>query len=268
MSSSKTITLTQTEEKIVNIPLRNSVSSPVASSSSSSSSPKFKVLAKESGTPIYQAPSKSITFSKKAPKIKKEDLKSKVPGAFVLRNALTKEECQQFIDLTEQMGFEEAKISMGSMMISMPEVRNNKRVIWQSDETVLKPIWERLKSFMPQEVTMGARKYRVLNMNERLRFYRYDGGEIFRKHFDGCFPRPGTDEVSILTLIVYLNEGFDGGHTTFFVNKKPYLVDPQTGSALLFFHGDHEDSPLHEGSVVKSGRKYVFRSDVMYSLVK
>jgi len=106
-----------------------------------------------------------------------------------------------------------------------------------------------------------------VSLNERLRFYRYDGGEIFRKHFDGAFPR-GSDECSYLTFIVYLNDGFEGGHTTFFVQRKPTLIDPKQGSALLFFHGDHEDSPLHEGSVVKSGRKYVFRSDVMYQRVK
>jgi len=230
------------------------------------------VFAKESGTPIYQTQPSTITFDKKPPKVKKEDLKSRVPGAFILRNVLTKAECQQFIDTSEQMGYEEAKITFGSSMISMPDVRNNKRVMWQSDSTVLQPIWDRIKSFMPETVVVSnpwkSEKWQVANMNERLRFYRYDGGEIFKKHYDGCFPRPGTEEMSILTLIVYLNEGFDGGHTTFFVDgSRPYPVDPRTGSALLFFHGDHEDSPLHEGSVVKSGRKYVFRSDVMYRKV-
>jgi len=41
-------------------------------------------------------------------------------------------------------------------------------------------------------------------------------------------------------------------------------VDPKMGSALLFFHGPHASSPLHEGSLLKKGRKYVLRTDVMY----
>lgn len=42
-------------------------------------------------------------------------------------------------------------------------------------------------------------------------------------------------------------------------------VTPKQGTALLFWHGQHQLSPKHEGSVVTGGRKYVLRSDVMFS---
>ena len=38
------------------------------------------------------------------------------------------------------------------------------------------------------------------------------------------------------------------------------------GSALVFFHGDHPLSPLHEGSLVTKGVKRIVRSDVLYTL--
>ena len=56
----------------------------------------------------------------------------------------------------------------------------------------------------------------------------------------------------------------------------PNEVDPRSGSlvsvavpkgaCLLFFHGDHEHSLLHEGSLVTKGVKRIVRSDVLYTL--
>jgi len=40
-------------------------------------------------------------------------------------------------------------------------------------------------------------------------------------------------------------------------------VAPETGAVLVFYHS-HPLSPLHEGSTVAKGSKYVLRSDIMY----
>ena len=50
--------------------------------------------------------------------------------------------------------------------------------------------------------------------------------------------------------MIYLNEGFEGGETTFSRVK----IMPKSGMALLFFH-DLE----HEGSKLIKGQKYVLR---------
>ena len=60
----------------------------------------------------------------------------------------------------------------------------------------------------------------------------------------------------MLTLIVYLNDDFEGGETDFDLGV---CVDPRPGTALLFQH-----FLLHEGCKVTAGMKYVLRSDVMY----
>jgi prolyl 4-hydroxylase len=67
----------------------------------------------------------------------------------------------------------------------------------------------------------------------------------------------GPRERSLLTLMVYLNEGFEGGATAF--HDFGVAVRPRTGMALLFQH-----RLLHEGCEVSAGVKYVLRSDVMY----
>lgn len=47
----------------------------------------------------------------------------------------------------------------------------------------------------------------VSRLNERLRFLRYEGGDYFRPHWDGCYVTPGGREKSLFTIHLYLNGG-------------------------------------------------------------
>ncbi|UOQ55710.1 2OG-Fe(II) oxygenase [Hymenobacter cellulosivorans] len=86
------------------------------------------------------------------------------------------------------------------------------------------------------------------------RFYRYQCGHQFRGHYDGSYVRSAT-EASRLTFMVYLNDNFQGGDTTF----HDLRIQPRQGMVLLFLH-----SLSHAGREVTQGVKYVLRSDVMY----
>ena len=97
----------------------------------------------------------------------------------------------------------------------------------------------------------------VVGANERFRCYRYKRGMRFAMHSDGAFYRSEREQ-SWYTLMVYLNEEFEGGNTTFFVEPE-VSIRPRTGMALLFQH-----PIVHEGSEVTSGVKYVVRTDLMY----
>jgi len=87
--------------------------------------------------------------------------------------------------------------------------------------------------------------------------------------------RPGLEhnrrrQLSRLTFLIYLNDDFDGGHTTFFVpaaEKEGILnafpITPVRGGILVFPHGTCA-APLHEGSPVLRRAKYVVRTEVEY----
>ena len=101
-----------------------------------------------------------------------------------------------------------------------------------------------------------------MSLNERLRFLRYDPGHKFEAHHDGEYWRPDGIERSYITVQLYLNEGFEGGSTTFIHPHKHWEkkeVVPKIGSVLVFEH-----AILHEGSALIEGRKYCVRTDVMY----
>ena len=62
---------------------------------------------------------------------------------------------------------------------------------------------------MPQVTGLGPAKrgerFQISRLNERLRFLRYEGGDYFRPHWDGCFVTPDGRERSLFTIHLYLN---------------------------------------------------------------
>ncbi|XP_062595892.1 uncharacterized protein LOC134257266 [Saccostrea cucullata] len=195
--------------------------------------------------------------------ITKEDLKlpdiSKGKLAFVLHNVFTEEECNKYIIDSEKRGYELATCNVGSgRQVQATDVRNSSRNSWVSKEEAGR-ILRRIKKFLPAE--WKGRK--LVEIDDRLRFLRYDPGEYFKPHFDGsCKKDNGTK--SYLTVQMYLNQGFEGGSTTFlnsYSEKKDGRVEvvPKTGSVLIFQH-----DILHEGSELIKDRKYAIRTNVMY----
>jgi hypothetical protein len=79
---------------------------------------------------------------------------------------------------------------------------------------------------------------------------------------------------SRLTFVLYLNDCFTGGATTFFTSApdadgvlEARGVRPVAGNALVFPHGDTAGCLVHEGSAVLTGVKYIVRTDVLYRTV-
>jgi predicted 2-oxoglutarate/Fe(II)-dependent dioxygenase YbiX len=171
-------------------------------------------------------------------------------GVFIVPDLLTPEECREAIDRTEAMGYEAAPITTLAGFEVRPDVRNNTRVILD-DPARAEALWLRSRD----EIPTFFRGRQAIGLNERFRFYRYDPGERFAPHRDGAYRRE-NGEMSLLTFLLYLNEGFSGGETV----VEGLTVTPRRGMALLF---DHQ--LLHEGAAVTGGRKYVLRTDIMFA---
>ncbi|MEM8795899.1 MAG: 2OG-Fe(II) oxygenase, partial [Pseudomonadota bacterium] len=140
-----------------------------------------------------------------------------------------------------------------------PDIRNNDRLI-RDDHEAARELGETLYPYLSKTF----RNREALSLNERFRFYRYDVGQKFDWHQDGYFERK-NGERSQFTFMIYLNDDFEGGGTAFSGSCNghyfpDFRVQPKKGSALIFYH------PIrHCGEPVTAGRKYVMRTDVMYS---
>ncbi|MFK7904383.1 MAG: 2OG-Fe(II) oxygenase [Chitinophagales bacterium] len=159
------------------------------------------------------------------------------------------DKCDEFIAQSESIGYEPAMVQTDSGQKIVEGVRNNQRILF-TDEVLANEIWEGIKDYAIGNIG----KSEAIGLNEMFRFYKYEPGQEFKKHRDQSYIR-NEIESSYFTLMIYLNEDFEGGETTF----KDVIIKPKKGSALIFFH-DLE----HEGTKLTSGKKYVLRTDIMY----
>ncbi|KAL5359107.1 hypothetical protein BJX96DRAFT_164215 [Aspergillus floccosus] len=228
-------------------------------------------------------------------------------SAIIIDNVITETECKELIRLAESSTptWTRATISGGNgKQILATEERNCGRIIYDN-RTLADKLLARLLPFLqehsidrienaPLVTGLAGRKktYRLTQLNERLRFLRYQGGEYFRPHSDAHYTTPGGREKSFYTVHLYLNgEGEQdaeelrqaeirvgeqgdvnldvegmllGGATSFmprFEEQKRLLrVFPKTGSVLVF----QQKSLLHGGDPVFRGTKYTMRTDIMY----
>ena len=97
--------------------------------------------------------------------------------AFILLNVFSKEECERWIELSEKRGYEQALVNTGFGQVLMTDFRNNDRCVID-DFDMAKSLFERIKLYLPQQ----WEGYEIVELNERLRFLRYDPGNEFKTH--------------------------------------------------------------------------------------
>ena len=77
----------------------------------------------------------------------------------------------------------------------------------------------------------------ALRANNLIMTGHYESGEQFNMHTDtGLFFDRAAREKSRWTLLIYLNDDFEGGHTLFFDDawQQTHDITPEAGKALLF----------------------------------
>jgi hypothetical protein len=209
-----------------------------------------------------------------------------VPGAYQLLDVLSREECDRLIKITEALGY------LPDAAVSLPRsVRHNYNATWVVDEQTDGILWGRCKDYATDNKGyFGGKK--PLGLNARFRFYRYESGDYFAPHTDGGWPGSRVidrqlvpdayqDRFSLMTVLFFLSDAFEGGETQFWVNKndpslparsqdEAELVDVKTpaGGALCFPHGAHPLHCLHSSEKILSGVKYIIRTDMLFESLK
>ncbi|KPI44320.1 uncharacterized protein AB675_8814 [Cyphellophora attinorum] len=206
-----------------------------------------------------------------------------VPNLSLIKNVLHPAECSRIVSAGQSVGFTPDAPIMASREDTSVLAHN---FYWIIDTSFHDRLWQRVKSFIPSEVD-GKQ---VRGLNRRFRVYRYVPGAEYRCHIDGAWPPSGINPVddsyvydsspanakqsSLYTFLLYLNDDFDAGETTFFTPSisdevmNAYPVKPVAGAVALFPHGEGKGALLHEGSGVTRGVKYIIRTDVLYDVDK
>ncbi|WP_165672757.1 prolyl hydroxylase family protein [Metapseudomonas otitidis] len=175
---------------------------------------------------------------------------------FLIHGFLSPDECQSHIHASEALGYEEAAIQTRDGGQAMNKaIRNNDRILFD-DPALAQRLLERVRPWLPDCLD---NEWQLVGLNERFRFYRYTPEQYFKWHRDGAFQR-SPSEISQLTLLIYLNDNYQGGATQL---RDEADIRPEAGMALVFPH-----RVMHQGSPITAGVKYVLRTDVMYRRIE
>lgn len=177
------------------------------------------------------------------------------PGLF------TPAECESILDGVAGAEWLAATVNRAEGRAVDAHLRDNTVAVVR-DASLAADLFRRVRPHVPERMSteLGSRgrtELDVAGVFLPVRVYRYEVGQHFGLHQDQSYFGP-AGEVSLLTLLVYLNEGFEGGETEF--PEQGRTIAPSTGTALLFQH-----RVLHAGNRVLAGTKYVLRSDVLYT---
>ena len=229
-------------------------------------SPKVAATPASSGA-IACASSSSTAFDVALPRrVSQAGRASSECLALVIDGVLSAAECASLVavhgDATKLKKVTEAAGEGYSVAIQNP--RNYSLGVFH-DAGVSDGLWARLEARAGAALAAFAdsRGERPpLGLNERLRVLRYAPGERFEPHYDLVVDYP-PDRRSLVTVLVYLTDGFEGGDTAFLdaaaPSSSPAAVAPRVGRVVLFEHG-----LFHSGQEVVAGVKYVLRTDVLF----
>ena len=99
------------------------------------------------------------------------------------------------------------------------------------------------------------------SINYKLKFLKYCKGDYFTRHYDGNNISENGSK-SQISILIYLNNDYEGAYTTFFKDKEDFngfIIKPSIGMVCLM-----DQKIEHEVNALINGNKYVIRTDLMY----
>jgi hypothetical protein len=161
-------------------------------------------------------------------------------GIWLTGELLRPDECTELMALCQKNGYRQR---------TSPRRHNLECFVWRP--AIAQQIVTRLNLKIREENFVT---FCVSEMSSELQCYRYRKGDLVAPHSDAAVQVNGG-KWSALTLVIYLNDKFEGGATGF-----PVLgieLNVPVGHGILF-----QQSLAHEGVKVLAGEKHIVRTDV------
>lgn len=158
------------------------------------------------------------------------------------------EECAHLIKLS-------APLLVPSIVVDSRTGRQSPNPIRTSFGTVLGPIQQDMVVHA-LNMRMAAATRTHVDQGEPLVVLRYEPGQQYREHHDGL---PGEANQRGRTVIAYLNDGYDGGETSF--AAADLAIKGGKGDAISFVNtlpdGRIDERSRHAGQPVTRGSKWI-----------
>lgn len=193
----------------------------------------------------------------------KEAFSSKLSSYRVqeIENILTPLECDEMIAYAKKKGMSDSDVlSYGSKKDTVVDTSNRRsKTAWLKDAD--HPL--AMKLALLSEKLTGLPQ----NTQEMLQVAYYEPGGKFNDHYDACNEsnKEYCDKMNHhagqrrSTLLIYLNDTFEGGETVFpKINK---VITPKKGNGILFWNTTPDEviipESMHRGNPVIGGEKWI-----------
>lgn len=170
-------------------------------------------------------------------------------------NFLTDKECDYLIGLIEKQNHKSMVAAGGKNIIENTRTSSTSNLNHSLNKVA--EVHERIAEVIGKGTEYG----------EHLQGQKYEPGQYFKPHYDWfagdayklhCLASGNRTH----TLMVYLNDDFEGGGTDF--PELNFTAKPEKGKALMWTHlkkdGTGDTDGMHEGMTVTKGTKYIITS--------
>jgi prolyl 4-hydroxylase len=175
-----------------------------------------------------------------------------------LKNFLTPMECDRLRDLASRKGLEQSRVyGEGTDHLNLTTRISQQAWLDDRDDPVVATVSQKVAALVNLPV----------NNQESLQVARYLPGGKFEPHYDACDDHNddcsgmnGLSGPRYATVLVYLNDNYTGGTTSF--PKLGITVRPEKGKAILFYDVDPRtlqilDKSFHSGDPLINGEKWI-----------
>lgn len=173
---------------------------------------------------------------------------SSAPPVVRVSGFLSPDECAYLIEAATPL-FEPAKTyneQTGQDFLNAVRTSDTAAFPWVGENPAIHAINRRIAAISGTATAQG----------EALQVLRYREGQQYKRHIDAI---PGLDNQRIMTVLIYLNDDFDGGETVF--TAADVTITAKAGDAILFSNvtadGRPDPATVHAGLPVTRGTKYL-----------
>ncbi len=205
---------------------------------------------------------------------------------FTLHDILSPYESINLIDTANYKGWNESSPSGGGHGRTGNELPRTNKFCVLYNSNLASQLWNKINNFLSHDlaflgdnvyfnsITKGT-EWNPAFIYDKFRIYKYNVGDVFPEHIDYKMKRTIVKdnkeyvEQSFLTLLIYLNDDFEGGKTGYWTDlssdhkssKKEHniTITPYTGMCVI-----QDQNILHEGLPPTKGVKYILRTDIIY----
>ena len=160
----------------------------------------------------------------------------------VIRNFITRGECENL--LNPEIGIYDDSMVGGGLLNK--KIRASNSISFHDTNH---PVINDIRSKVSKLTRTPLCKIELIQVS------KYETGGFYRPHFDSALPSPQRP----YTMLIYLNDDYEGGETYFPKLNKKYKLN--CCDALLFSNHDSSgnvaDKSMHTGELVTKGEKWI-----------